>query len=51
MLALEEKKDPDLSSFISQVEYTDDRPFEGFKDTGVFSNLQEEIFLCGLRIG
>lgn len=36
MLALEEKKDPDLSSFISQVEYTDDRPFEGFKDTGVF---------------
>ena len=36
MLALEEKKDPDLSSFISQVEYTDDFPFEGFKDTGVF---------------
>ena len=25
-----------ISDFISEVEYTDDQPFEGFKDTGVF---------------
>lgn len=51
MLALEEKKDPDLSSFISQVEYTDDRPSKDLRIPACFSNLQEEIFLCGLRIG
>lgn len=36
MLAFEEGKEASVSDFISEVEYTDDQPFEGFKDTGVF---------------
>ena len=36
MLAFEEGREAGISDFISEVEYTDDQPFEGFKDTGVF---------------
>ena len=36
MLAFEEGREAGISDFISEVEYTNDQPFEGFKDTGVF---------------
>ena len=45
MLAFEEGREAGISDFISEVEYTDDQPFEGFKDTGVFSICRLEIFL------